>query len=145
MIRILGFMGAGVSFLLCLAIVVIWVRSYWKTDSWLRWQFAKESNELQEFRWRSQRGVIDADPGAGNDRISSFRRKNIPSFSHQCSGKGERTPMLHLIQPVGNRNPMLLHFTNVLGGSSSAVAGTANFVAAKLASMTPRCERQRNS
>jgi len=114
-IRILGFMGAGVSFLLCLAIVAIWVRSYWKTDSWLRWQFAKASNELQEFRWRSQRGVIDASFAATKFAVPATAEEEPPNTFVKWSNMGFRFPTGWIRWSMGVRAPLSEHWWEKLG------------------------------
>jgi hypothetical protein len=43
MIRILARIGANLSLLVCLAMIVMWVRSYWKSESWRRTSYSARS------------------------------------------------------------------------------------------------------
>src|SRR5882672_23093 len=46
-IRIFANVAAAVSLLLCMAIVCLWVRSYWKSDGWGRSWYAAETLEMR--------------------------------------------------------------------------------------------------
>lgn len=50
---------AGLSLLLCLAVVCVWVRSYWRTEGWWRFPYFVEKNEYRQDRISLRRGRVD--------------------------------------------------------------------------------------
>jgi hypothetical protein len=56
LIRILGRVGVGVSLLLFVGVVGLWVRSYWKSDSWARFGYVAKSHEYRQEFIQSERG-----------------------------------------------------------------------------------------
>jgi hypothetical protein len=56
LIRILGRIGVGVSLLLCLVTMSLWVRSYWKTEWWSRFPYDVRTHEYGQGWVHSGRG-----------------------------------------------------------------------------------------
>src|SRR5687767_4167273 len=73
-LRNLATVGVGVSLVLCLVIVVIWVRSYWKREGWVRTSYLGSRNELRGYEVQSAHGgarlrvgVVEFKPGVARD------------------------------------------------------------------------------
>ena len=57
-IRILGRVGAALSLLLCVAVAVGWIDSYFQTLGWRRTHYVSSSNRLRTDAWRSADGRV---------------------------------------------------------------------------------------
>ena len=59
LIRILGRVGIGLSLLLCLATVFLWVRSYWGPQGWHRSRYVEANKEMSSYAVGFERGRLE--------------------------------------------------------------------------------------